>query len=521
MTDRKFLIDTNIFIGLEDQKEVPPELAEMANLCSQNHVRLFVHEDALKDINRDKDAIRRKISLSKLSKFERLKGIPLPPESELEERFGKISKVNDKVDVALLHALDIGAIDFVVTQDQGIHSRARRLVPSLGERVFFIADAFSWLRTTFEPTKVQLPFIKEMLAHEVSLKDEIFDSLREGYPGFDDWWRNKCVNEHRPCWVATINNELAAIVVRKEEKAAEATTKYSGTKILKICTFKVKPKYRGQKLGEQLLKQILWFAQKNSFDLVYLTTFPNQTSLISVLEYFGFECTKNIAAGEQVFEKKLSTEKLTVKPGDDLFYLARTHYPRFVCVPPAETFCVPIQSNFHNALFPELANRFPELANLFQDDLFGASSYYGPLAAIPGNTIRKVYLCRAQINKLNPGSVIVFYRSKSKGYIASQSVTSVGVVEAVTSATSLEELIRLTAKRSVYSQERLAKFGASEKSPVKVIDFLLIGHFDPPLALSDLKESGVFNGSPPQSICKLSADRFEPLRQKMKFGFQV
>jgi len=37
---------------------------------------------------------------------------------------------------------------------------------------------------------------------------------------------------------------------------------------------KVKLKFRGEKLGELLLKQILWFAFKNSYDLVYLTTFP-------------------------------------------------------------------------------------------------------------------------------------------------------------------------------------------------------------------------------------------------------
>ena len=52
---------------------------------------------------------------------------------------------------------------------------------------------------------------------------------------------------------------------------------YSFLKILKVCTFKVKPKFRGEKLGELLLKQILWFTQKNAFDLVYLTTFENQT----------------------------------------------------------------------------------------------------------------------------------------------------------------------------------------------------------------------------------------------------
>ena len=55
-----------------------------------------------------------------------------------------------------------------------------------------------------------------------------------------------------------------------------------------MCTFKVKPKFRGEKLGELLLKQILWFAQRNAFDLVYLTTFDSQAVLIDVLRYYGF-----------------------------------------------------------------------------------------------------------------------------------------------------------------------------------------------------------------------------------------
>src|SRR5262249_34907530 len=108
MIDRKLLIDTNIFIGLEDQTEVAPELASMVQLCNQHDAHIFIHEAAVEDINRDKDIQRRKVSLSKLAKFEQLKGIPCPPDSELVARFGPMPKPNDKVDVALLHALDIG-----------------------------------------------------------------------------------------------------------------------------------------------------------------------------------------------------------------------------------------------------------------------------------------------------------------------------------------------------------------------------------------------------------------------------
>jgi GNAT superfamily N-acetyltransferase len=360
MSGRKLLIDTNVFIGLEDEREVPPDFATLQQLCAQHGVRIFIHERAAEDIGRDRDTRRRAISLSKIRKFEQLKGVSQPPKADLEAKFGAMPKANDGVDVALLYALDINAVDFLITQDQGIHARARRPSVALSNRVLVVSDAVTWLRATFEPTEVRLSLVEDVPAHSVPLGDEIFDSLREGYPGFDEWWRTKCVADHRPCWVVSIDGEIAGLVVRKEETHAQAGTLHRGPKILKVCTFKVKPKFRGEKLGELLLKQILWFAQRNAFDLVYLTTFDDQTVLIDVLEYYGFVMTGRNGLGEQVYEKALVRDQLVPGADDDLFDLARVNYPRFIARSPAAAYYVPIRSEFHDILFPELANKIPK-----------------------------------------------------------------------------------------------------------------------------------------------------------------
>jgi hypothetical protein len=73
-----------------------------------------------------------------------LTGINQPPIEELVTSFGPIPKLNDAVDVGLLHALDIGAVDFLVNQDQGIHGRARRSTPPLAHRVLTVVDAVAW-----------------------------------------------------------------------------------------------------------------------------------------------------------------------------------------------------------------------------------------------------------------------------------------------------------------------------------------------------------------------------------------
>ena len=93
--------------------------------------------------------------------------------------------------------------------------------------------------------------------------------------------------------------------------------------MLKLCTFKVHPKFRGEKLGELLLKQAIWFAQRNGYDVVYLTAFPDQGTLIRVIEFYGFQHTQTYESGEQVFEKLISREPLSSEGASDLFALAR------------------------------------------------------------------------------------------------------------------------------------------------------------------------------------------------------
>jgi hypothetical protein len=75
MSALKFLIDTNIVIGLEDNRPVEAGLADLTRRCSANGVRLFIDAAVDDDIRRDTDLVRRAVTLSKLEKFERLKGI--------------------------------------------------------------------------------------------------------------------------------------------------------------------------------------------------------------------------------------------------------------------------------------------------------------------------------------------------------------------------------------------------------------------------------------------------------------
>ena len=165
MSAFKFLIDTNIVIGLEDNRPVEAGLTDLTRRCSANGVRLFVDAAVDEDIQRDADLARRAVTLSKLEKFERLAGIVYPDDAELARRYGPINSVNDRSDCRLLFCLERKAADFLITRDIGLRRRARRV--GLGDSVLSVEDALVWLRQTFEPAAVELPYVVEREAYAV------------------------------------------------------------------------------------------------------------------------------------------------------------------------------------------------------------------------------------------------------------------------------------------------------------------------------------------------------------------
>lgn len=321
MDDFKLLIDTNVVIGLEDAEPVQASLAELVRLSSEHAVGLFVDGANYDDVARDKDAIRRAVTLSKLAKFQKLRGVPVPDDAALVARFGAIKSANDKSDVHLLVALEAKAVDFLVTQDNDLHRRAERA--GVGSGVLTVEEALQWLKQTFTAKSVSLPYVVERKAYEISQDHAIFASLRTDYPGFDPWFE-KCKKQHRDCWILEIGKEIAGLVIRKDETHVEAGTSHIGPKILKICTFKVLDEFQGEKFGELLLKQILWFVQRNSYDLTYVTAYSKHAFLIDLLAYYGFRETKKMPNGEIMLEKTIVKGALPTVNGD-IFDFDRVH----------------------------------------------------------------------------------------------------------------------------------------------------------------------------------------------------
>lgn len=497
----KILLDTNVAIKLEDPKPVDPQAASLAQLCQKHNLTLHVSDANYADIDRDRDSARRRLTYSKLEKYVRLRDVAIDSESDLIRRFGSIRNENDRCDLQLLGILDKKAVDLLISEDTGLMHRAER--GNLGGKVLGVADAVDFISRTYESYPVELPYIEEVPAYQIDVEDVFFDSLRADYPDFNKWFEEKCVNSHRPCWVIRFDDKLAGLVIRKPETQEEADCATRADKILKVSTFKLAPEYQGEKFGEQLLKQVLWWSRSNDIEVVYLTAFEKQQVLISLLETYGYHKTRTLDDGEWVLEKELRKDvQSDTSYRKDPVTFNRQIYPAYYDGPDSRKFVVPILPRFYRILFPEA---FPDS----QMSLFEGSST--DTNRTPGNTIRKTYICRAPTTKLEPGSVILFYVTKDERHVQAQSICTVGVVERVPEASTLNELMLLTTRRSAYTRKQLEELVNSNEKPLKVIDFLLTLHLNDPIDLHALQANGILEG-PPQSITQIPEGRYRRLK---------
>lgn len=514
----KILIDTNILIGLEDNREIAVQFAELHQKCQSNGVQLYIHEASKEDISRDKDPKRRQIILSKIEKFPLLDGIQLPEKSTLESVYGKIKSPNDLVDVTLLYALhEIDAVDFLITQDRNFHKRAQRV--GISGRVFRVEDALVWLRETYDRIEVSLPYIEEKKCHQLNRSDDIFNSLRDDYSGFDDWFTKSCVRSHRECWTISFNDEIAGIAIRKDEDfndlkistpSAEVHFLSHPSKILKICTFKIKSKFRGEKLGEQLIKQVLWWANKNHYELLYLSVFPKHKYLIDMLIQFGFRAIGR-TKGELYLGKVFSPGYFKNSQSADALSYHRLYYPSFLTTEKVNKYLIPIKGEYYETLFPEnVSKRQP---SLFDEDS-GAS-----INKIPGNTIRKVYVCHAMIKSIKPGDILLFFHLKDQNSLHSQSLITIGITDGFDVTHKSDDIVKLTAKRSVFSPNELTEFTDGDTKNVKIINFFLAGHINPAIVYDRLQEIGI--KGPYQSIRSIKHEHFLLLEKEIKLDVKT
>lgn len=479
----RFLLDTNVLIPLEDsQVALAPSLAQFVRLANDNGHPLVYHPASEQDINRDPDLKRRQQTLARLRHYERLDHLPPCPWND------PTTDPNDAVDNEILYAIGNHAAKFLVTEDLGIHKKAK--IRDLHDRVLTIQMAADLLCRLHDRMQVQLPNITEMPLHGIidQLPTTFFDSLRAGYPRFNTWFTKKA-EDGRRAWVCrTIGGKLRGLcifAVQTNMKITDAGMVLPGT-ALKLCTFKVGDGERGQKIGELLLKAAFRYATQNGLEHIFITADPAQHQrLIDLLEDFGFEKSGTDGRDEVYLKRHPAAPPVPVV--DPVTY-NKLYFPHYMDGEERRKFIVPVVPRFHSILFPDY-RRPGDPPPLFEL----------PHENAAGNAIKLAYLCHATSNQIRPGDLVLFYRSEDH-----RSVTSIGVVERFETLADAEAIIGLVRRRTVYSMEEIQDKAAK---PTKVMLFRLVAHLGRPVPYTRLKRDRVLNGYP-QSITKITHDGF-------------
>lgn len=471
----RFLLDTNILIPLEDSnRPLAPALATFVSLAHKYKHDVVYHPASERDLLRDKDPSRRQRVIERLSKYQRLEITISCPAN------GPATSANDACDNEILYALECDAAHFLVTEDKGIHAKAKRA--GLVDRVLAIKEAEDLLKRLHETLQVVLPNIDDVHLHNLTplLQTTIFNSLRADYLPFDVWFRKKAA-EGRKAWVywKEPSAELGAICIYDKQNNPEITDnqKRLDGDALKLCTFKVDDDFRGRKIGELFLKMAFRYATENRLTNIFIHAKQDkQEFLIEFLKDFGF-----YEAGQYKTDLVLVKEHPIKPPPENLpstptsLEYCRKYFPHYSESTLVKKFLVPIRPSFHEILFPDFEK--PGQISLLSAAAMGNSA---------GNAIKMAYLCHSKLRAISPGDIVLFYRSEDL-----QSVTSIGVVEAHQMTNDAERIIRLVKRRTVYSFDQIEEMANKQ---TKVLLFRLIGHVPSPVTYQWMKESGTVAG---------------------------
>ena len=485
----RILLDTNILILRENNHIVPESISKIMKLLSGLECSIHIHPLSTTEIKKDGNIQRRQVNLSKLAAYSELEDFPdYLKDTGFVNLIGAIHKSNDIIDNQLLYCVFRNVVDYLITEDQALLNKADLLGI---ERVVSVNEAISVFEKFYPQTDISLlqSFIKEK-GFKFNLNDDIFNTLKEEYSEFPQWWSKKVSNRDVYAYKGD-DGKINAVLVPKIEtnEKIDCIPALNVEKILKICLFKVANHAQGLKLGERLVRMAIDYAMKNDIKEIYLTHFrQDKDYLIYLIERFGFYKYGENSRGEEVFLKKIKYDQDTDWEKIDICEVNKKYYPSFYDGELVKKHIVPIFPEFHKKLFPDHRSHNYQL-RLISDPNNSE-----------GNSIKKAYICNSNTKKIKPGDILLFYKTHDD-----MSITSLGTVESVHySLTDPDEVFKLIAKRTVFSYDEVRQICNSE---VLVILFNHNFHFINDVPYATLCKAGIVNGSV-QTITEITDSKY-------------
>lgn len=434
----RVLLDTNIIIHREASKIYNQDIGILFNWLDKLKIEKCIHPLTLEEIKSYKDDDVVSTMTIKIENYNLLK--TESPESETIVNLRKLDKNrNDFIDTSLLKELLNGRIDFIITEDRGIHRKAVSL--RISEKVYkiesFISKAIS---ENPELKDYKVLSVKKAFFGNINIDDEFFTSFIEDYKEFKNWFNKKSDNIS---YICDIDSSIKAFLYLKvedinSEPYSDIEPKFEPKKRLKIGTFKVTS--TGYKLGERFLKIIFDNAIANKVEEIYVTIFDNreeQKRLINLLEEWGFVfwgIKKTQNGTENVYIKDFSKKIDRENP--------QKSYP-FISLKENQKFIVPIRPEYHTELFPDSI-----LNNESANDFIENEPHR--------NALKKVYISRSYNRNLKKGDLVIFYRT---GGNYAGVVSTIGIIQnVITKIRDENHFVELCRKRSIFGDDELREW---------------------------------------------------------------
>lgn len=492
---KRILIDTNIIIHREASRVLNKDIGLLFNWLDKLHYEKCVHPLSLEEISAYQDEQVVNTMKIKIDNYNLLKTESKDDDKILEIRSTDKSQ-NDFIDTSILKELYNGRVDYLLTEDRGIHRKAKLL--GVSERVYKIDDFLEKaIAENPELKDYDVLAVKKEYFGNVNLNDDFFDSFKQDYREFPNWFNRKA---DKISYICKTDNKIRAFLYLKVENTDEIysdiTPIFPRKKRLKIGTFKVTS--TGFKLGERFLKIIFDNALQYRVEEIYVTIFnkrEEQNRLVLLLEDWGFKFwgTKKTSNGiEQVYIKDFLPIVNIQNPKSTFPFISRK----------TSKWIVPIYPKYHTELFPDsyLNNESP------QDFLENEPHR---------NAIKKIYISRSYEKSMKTGDSVLFYRTG--GHYAGV-ISTIGIIEKViTDIESEKKFIELCRKRSVFNNEELKSYwNWTPHNRPFIVNFLYVDSFPKPkVNLKRLRELNIIQNAP-RGFEQLSDERFNLILKEAK-----
>jgi hypothetical protein len=488
----KVLLDPGIFLFQESDQVISNNIKYLLKILKQGNAEIIIHPLSIEYLERYIDELRRQTIHSEIQEYPLLEAYPDPKMDRSYLNAVRNSTENkNNISNIILYSVYKDSVDFLITEDRSIHKKASGI--GIDDRVLLIDEALQVFINYIPEYGITAPSpLKNELVKNLDLEDPIFDTLKEEYPEFQNWFE-KIASKGRRSWVYYRNDgSIGALLIYKvEDEPIDCTPSIPEKKRLKISTLKVT--HVGYKIGELFIKLATDVSLNNNLSEIYLTHFTRPDDrLIELISEFGFYKVCMNSRGEEVFIKKLIIDKDEVQSLSPID-VSKKFYPSFYDGGQVKKFVVPIRPEYHNMLFTDFPGRQTTL-------LEHAGEFI-----VEGNTIKKAYLSHSNIRRMGPGDLILFYRSEDL-----HAITSIGVVEAVyTGIEDADQIVKLVGKRTVFSRKEIDEL---VKKPVSIFLFRHHFHLDKRLSLNALTEAGILTAAP-QSVMQISPEGYIKIKE--------